>query len=524
VAQERLRMRKIMDILRLHALGQNKAEIARALILSRGAVIRTLNRFQASGLTWPLPDDATNQTIEDVLYGPLMPKAAVVAEPADNHEPTLYAQAHSELTKNKHLTLKLLHEEWKNAKTIDLSYSRFCHHYRAYKKGLGRSFTNTYIGGEYSFIDFSGDSIGLIPPGGGDKIKTELLVWCFGASNLTYWEFLPTQKQGDLFAAMEHGMAYFGCVSKICVVDNMKTAVTRACRYEPQVNTLFSDFAEHHGFCVYPARPYHPKDKAKVEVAVLLAQRYLLASLRNTDFYDLNSLNQKARVMLDAFNGKVMRRYGKSRRELFESLDRPSCLPRRIEPYTVSHITNDITVNPSYHVEVLGNLYSVPHRYCGQKVYAKATLSSVAILSGFERVCLHARLHGEGQKSTVAEHMPASHRAHVEGRRETLLCKAQGIGQQTHAFCKAIFAKENHLLRAERTVLGVLRLGKSQGVDVLEKACEFGIQYQCIGYGHLKRILTQKLYLHRAVDDSLKPLPMHENVRGESWYQGEELP
>jgi hypothetical protein len=320
---------------------------------------------------------------------------------------------------------------------------------------------------------------------------------------------------------MEHGMAYFDCVSKVCVVDNMKTAVTRACRYEPQVNTTFADFAEHHGFCVYAARPHHPKDKAKVEAAVLLAQRYLLASLRHTDFYDLGSLNEKARFMLEVFNNKVMRRYGKSRRELFESLDKPGCLPRRCEPYTVTHIIREITVNSSYHIEVLGNYYSVPHRYCGQSLWAKTSQTSVTILNGIERLCVHARIHGEGQKSTLAQHMPTAHRTHTEANREILLSKAKGIGLQTHAFCKAIFAKEAHLLRAERSVLGVLRLGKPQGVDILEKACEFGIQFQCIGYGHLKRILTQKLYLQKVVDNSLRPLPMHENVRGESWYQDE---
>jgi hypothetical protein len=180
-----------------------------------------------------------------------------------------------------------------------------------------------------------------------------------------------------------------------------------------------------------------------------------------------------------------------------------------------------MTVNKGYHVEVLGNLYSVPHRYCGQKVTAKTNSSSVTIISGIERVCVHARLHGKGGKSTEADHMPASHRAHSEANRDILLSKALGIGQQTHAFCKAIFAKESHLPRAERTVLGVLRLGKFGGIAVLEKACEFGIQFQCIGYGHLKRILTQKLYLNKAVDDSIRPLPMHENVRGESWYKGE---
>lgn len=521
MAQERLSMRKSMDILRLHALGQNKAEIARALMLSRGAVINTLNRFQASGIPWPLPEGITNQGFEELLYGPPKPKVSGITKPTPNLEPELFALAHQEITKNKHLTVKLLHEEWKNTKAISLSYSRFCHHYRAYKKSLGRSFTNTYVGGEYSFIDFSGDSIGLIPLGGGDKIKTELFVWCFGASNFTYWEFLPSQNQGDLFAAMERGMAYFGCVSKVCVVDNMKTAVTRACRYEPQVNTEFADFAEHHGFCVYAARPYHPKDKAKVEAAVLLAQRYLLATLRHTDFYDIGTLNGKARFMLNAFNDKVMRRYGKSRRELFDSLDKPNSLPRKIEPYTVSHITREITVNSSYHVEVLGNLYSVPHRYCGETLYAKANQTSVTIIKGLERVCVHARIQGERQKSTLAEHMPPAHREHVEAKRDILLCKAKGIGPQTHAFCKAMFDKETHLSRAERAVLGVLRLGKPQGTDVMEKACEFGIQFQCIGYSHFKRILTQKLYLQKVMESSLKPLPMHENVRGESWYQGE---
>jgi transposase len=522
VAQERLRMRKVLDILRLNAAGHNKVEIARSLSLSRGAVIRTLNRFQASQIPWPLPGGMTSEALEKTLYK--TPKKAPdesVSIPA----PEQFAEAHQELTQNKHLTLKLLYGEWKDANRIQLSYSRFCHHYRHYKKSLGRSFTNTYVGGEFSFIDFSGDSIGLTPRGGGDKIKTELFVWCFGASNMTYWEFLDSQKQSELLAAMEHGMDYFQCVSKVCVVDNMKTAVTRACRYEPQINPLFLEFAEHHGFCVYAARPYRPRDKAKVEVAVLLAQRYLLASLRHTDFYSIVSLNQKAHEMLEVFNNKVMRRYGKSRRELFETLDKPNGIPRRTEPFAIMHITREAKVSASYHVEVLGNQYSVPHQYCGQSLYAKATATSVSILCGISRVCIHPRLYGLGQRSTLTEHMPPAHRAHAHAKRETLLSKADGIGRQTYAFCKAIFDKENHLLRAERTVLGVLRLGKVTGVEVLEKACEFGIQYHCIGYSHLKRILNHKLYLQKAVRmDTLQPLPMHENVRGEVWFQDEVKP
>ena len=237
MAQERLSMRKVIEVLRLNATGQNKMEIARALSLSRGAVIRTLNRFQASQIPWPLPSGMTSEALENALYKAPQKVTDYSESPLAAEQ---FALAHQELTQNKRLTLKRLYEEWKEADRIPLSYSRFCHHYRHYKKSLGRSFTKTYAGGEYSFIDFSGDSIGLTPRGGGEKIKTEL------------------------FVAMERGMKYLQCVSKVCVVDNMKTAV-------------------------------------------LLAQRYLLGSLRHQDFYSLASLNQKAHEMLEAFNNKVMR-------------------------------------------------------------------------------------------------------------------------------------------------------------------------------------------------------------------------
>lgn len=517
MAKDRLPMRKIRDILRSHFDGRlSPRQTALALKVSRGAVLRCLDRFRKSGLPYP-PDELGDTELEARLYpasaaGPLSRKPQLTKEEC--------AVIHRELSKTG-VTLQLLWEDYRTQTPQGLGYSWFCEQYGRYKKSLGISFRNTYKGGEMSFLDYSGKKRDIVDRQTGEVRPVELFVWCWGASNFTYWEFSESQKTLDFLGSQDRALTYFGCVSRVTVPDNLKSGVTTPCRYEPELNLSYERFAEHYGTTLLPARVRKPKDKAKVEGGVRLAQRWLLGRLRNRVFFSLAELNEAAHELLLAFNAKVMKGYGQSRQELFEEIDKPNALPLPDSPYEMGIWKRPVRLGIDYHLEIDSNFYSAPYTLRGRILAAKISEHLVEIFLGGDRVASHRRLVGKRRHSTQKEHMPESHQQYVEWNSERVVSWAEKIGPSAHALAQAMLLSRRHPQQAYRSILGITRLEKNYGKERLESACALAMRYNLLSYKAVADILKNGREKGPTGEKapSRQPAPPHENIRGPGYYQ-----
>ncbi len=302
-----------------------------------------------------------------------------------------------------------------------------------------------------------------------------------------------------------HALEYFGGVPAALVPDQLKSGVTRSCMYEPEAQRTYEELAEHYGTTVLPARPAHPRDKAKVEVAVQIAQRWLLARIRDEVFHSLGELNARLRELLVDLNARMMRRYGKSRRDLFEQMERAALRPLPATRFEYADWVK-ARVNIDYHVAVEGHLYSVPYRLVHEQVEVRVAADVVEILHGRGRVAAHRRSYVKGGFTTETEHMPSAHRAHAEWTPSRILAWAGKVGAATRELCEAILADRPHPEQGFRSCLGILRLGKRYGEVRLEAACNRALRVRARSYRHVESILKNGLDRvgeHGRADESL---------------------
>jgi transposase len=325
---ERLSMRHIREVLRLHhSVGMSQRAVARSLNLAQGTVSKYLNRTRRAGLTWPLPPELDDDVrLEDRLYPP--PSDL----PSDERPRPDWAVVHREL-RRPGVTLMLLWEEYCDTRSDGFSYSWFCERYKEWAGRLKLSLRQVHVAGEKLFVDYSGHTMEVIDGLTGEVLTAQIFVAVLGASNYTYAEAAFTQSLPDWVSSHVRAFAYFGGAARQTISDNLKAGVTRACFHEPMVNRTYADLARHYGTAISPARPHHPKDKSKVEVGVQIVGRWILARLRNRRFFSLAALNEAIRGLLVDLNDRPLRGWGRSRRQLFDEVDRPALLPLPDEPY-----------------------------------------------------------------------------------------------------------------------------------------------------------------------------------------------
>ncbi len=511
---ERLPMRKAKEILRLkYEVGLSHREIGRALSVSAGVVGATVARAKAAALDWSSMCGMSEEDVERSLYsGPGRQVPDVDRALPD------FAKVHAERRKVG-VTMQLLHIEYRQENPQGYGYTQFCEHYRRWLQTRGLSMRQTHRAGEKVFVDYSGKKASIFDSSTGEEHEVELFVGVLGASNFTYAEVTRSQTLPDFIASHERMFAYFGGVPGALVPDQLKSAVTVASRYEPGINRTYQDFAEHYGTAVVPARPAKPKDKAKVEGGVLIAQRWILARLRHQRFFSLIELNERVRELVDEMNARTMRRYGRSRRELFEAVDRPALRPLPSTSYAYATWSR-VTVGRDYHIDIDGHGYSVPHERVGQKVEVRLTATVVEVLLGGRRLTVHARSLERGQHTTKPDHQPVAHRRHAEWTPDRIRHWASEIGPSTQALVVAILEERPHPEQGYRACLALLRLSRRYGEERLERACARALQARARSASHVESILKNGL-------DRLVPMPseapihpvMHENVRGPSAYE-----
>src|ERR1700757_4979964 len=396
---ERLSMAHIGEVLRLHYnVGMSQRAVARSLGFAQGTVSKYLNRTRRAGLTWPLlPELDDDVRLENRLYPPPSDR------PSDERPQPDWALVHREL-RRPNVTLMLLWEEYCDANSDSFSYSWFCERYKEWAGRLKPTLRQVHIAGEKLFVDYSGHTMEVVDGLSGEVRTTQIFVAVLGASNYTYAEASLSQALPDWIAAHVRAFAYFGGTARQTVSDNLKAGITKACFYEPMVNRTYADLARHYGTAIVPARPYKPRDKAKVEVGVQVVGRWILARLRHRRFFSLAELNAAIRGLLDELNNRVMRSWGTSRRALFEQLDKPAL--RSLPPIAYEYAEwKRCRVGLDYHVEIAKHYYSVPHQLIRQEVEARITAATFEIFYRGKRVASHRRSARPHRPTTVAEHL-----------------------------------------------------------------------------------------------------------------------
>jgi transposase len=517
VAAERLSMRCVKEVLRQKwVLKKSNREVARSIAISAGYVSGVMTRAAAKGLdNWAAVSLLTEDELEERLYGPKV--AAGASRPLPDP-----AHIHAE-RQRPGVTLELLHLEYLEANPDGYRYTAFCNHYRRWLKKRRLSMRQVHLGGEKIFVDYSGKRPAIVDPNTGEVIAVELFVAVLGASSATYAEATMSQRSTDFIQSHVRAFEYFGGVPKALVPDQLKSGVTDAHRYEPGVQRTYEEMARHYGTAVLPARPAKPKDKAKVERAVQIAQRWILARLRNETFFTLTALNERIGELLEDLNARKMRVYGASRNELFERLEKNALLPLPQERFTYAEWKAVRVSRLDYHVEIDGHFYSAPHTLVAEeaKVEARITATTVELYRNGERFTSHLRNYQRGRHTTKPEHMPKAHQKHLEWTPERITHWAASIGPKTKELVGAILADRPHPEMGYRSCLGILRLGKKYP-DRLEAACARALVGGARSYKSVASILENGL--------DRQPLPLvsepksqvaigvHGNVRGRDYY------
>jgi transposase len=512
MATKRLFMRKTREILRQKwALGRSHREVARSLSVSVGTIGASLARAREAGLTWAEVEPLRDSELEARLYG--APEAAKRPLPD-------FADIHRELHRAG-VTLQLLHLEYLAEHSDGYGYTQFCRYYKHWLRKQQPSMRQVHRAGEKLFVDYSGKKPQIVDPKTGEVQEVELFVAVLGASNYTFAEATRTQQLADFLSSHVRAFEYFGGVSEAVVPDQLKSAVTRACRYEPGIQRDYAQLAEHYDTVILPARPGKARDKAKVEAGVLVAQRWILARIRNQTFFSLGALNQRIAELLEELNHKTMRAYGVSRRELFEQLDQPALKPLPAERFSHGEWKR-AKVNIDYHVEVDKHYYSVPYTLVHEQVEVRFTATTVEIFHDGHRLTSHARSHARGRHTTKPEHMPKSHQEHLEWTPSRLISWGTRIGPSTGQLVAAILDERRHPEQGYRSCLGILRLGKRYGKDRLEAACARALVAGARSYRHLDAMLRKgldRMPLPTNRPTSTKSTsPVHQNVRGGRYY------
>jgi len=510
-------MRKIKEVLRLKfELGLGQRQIARSCSIGLGTVHDYLHRAAAAGVQWPLPAGWDDARLQAALFGERSPLRRARKQPPD------FAAIHQQL-RHPHVTLQLLWEEYLAANPEGYRYSRFCELYQRWRRTQDVVLRQVHQPGEKMFVDWAGATLPIHDRSTGEVWQAALFVATLGASSYTYAEATRNQQLANWIQVPVRALEFYGGVPQLVVPDNTKSGVTRACRYDPDLNPSYQELAMHYGFGVLPARPYKPRDKAPVEVGVQVVQRWIVAALRHHRFFSLEDANQAIRELLGRLNQRPFRKREGSRASVFEELDRPALRPLPAERFDLSQWSR-ARVNIDYHISFDKNFYSVPYKLVQQAVEIRSTPTTVEIFQQSERVASHRRQHGQGQTVTNPEHRPKSHQAHLEWTPSRMVNWAQTIGPHTARVFESILESKPHPEMGYRSCLGLIRLAETYTPVRLEAAAERALRHRACRYQSIKSMLKNSLDRQPLEDaESSPPAPPaeHDNIRGASYFEGE---
>ncbi len=509
-AKRELTMRQIRELLRLAHDGCSVRDMARRFGVARSTIQDNLKRAKNAGLAWPLRGDLTDDVLEKQLFARTGTKVGFRRRP----EPD-WALLAREL-KRPGVNLAVLWEEYRQVHPEGYGYSRFCELYRDFEQRLSPVMRQDHVAGDKAFVDYSGKKVPIVDPKTGAIREAEIFVGVLGASSYTYAEATWSQQLPDWIGSHVRMFEFYQGVPRLLVPDNLKSGVHKASFYDPEINRSYGMMAAHYGVGILPARPRKPRDKAKVEQGVRLAQTYVLGRLRHQTFFSLADCNAAIRQALEDLNSRVMRRLGVSRKDLFEAIERPALQPLPAKAYEFAewHLAR---VGPDYHVEVATFFYSVPHALIRAQVDVRLTSKIVEIFHKGRRVASHQRRYGGRRHGTHPDHMPSSHRRYADWSPERFKRWARRFGPDTEGLIIAILANRPHPEQGFRTCLGVLRLYRGLEPERAEAVSAHAIDIGALTYKSIASIIEHKTERHRspATDG---PVINHPNLRGPNYF------
>ncbi|PZX37001.1 transposase [Roseinatronobacter thiooxidans] len=507
---KRLPMRKIRDVLRLSAEGLSTRQIAASLAIGRTTLRGYLDRATELGLAWPLPADMSDTDLERCLFHRAYQNTQRIEAQPD------WPYIHREL-RRKGMTLSLLWEEYRANHPDGYGYSRFCELYTRWEGKLSPVMRQRHPAGERLFVDYAGRTIDVIDPQTGEVRTAQVFVAVLGASNYTFVEATWTQSLPDWIASHVRALNFFGGVTAQIVSDNLKAGVTKACFYDPAINRTYADMAAHYDTAVVPARPYKPKDKAKAEGGVLLAERWILARLRNHQFFSLAEVNAAIRPLLDRLNDKLSRHLGANRRQIFEQLDKPALKLLPVAPYVYAE-WKKCRAGLDYHVAIDKHYYSVPYQLLKRELWARITDRTIEVFHVGQRVASHVRTSSNGKHSTLRDHMPAHHQFRDDWTPDRITARAARVGPNVASFVEVAMRSRKHPEQGYRTCLGVIRLADKFGRDRLDAACSRALEINARSYSSLLSILKNGLESRPRTRATDEPAITHPNIRGADYF------
>ena len=509
---EKLSMRKIKEVLRLHHENVTNREIARRLRVGAGSVSRYLARAKAAKVVWPLTDEWT----EDKIYSVLFP--ATSKNPS--HPLPDFGKIHQEL-KRKGVTLMLLWYEYQNQTPNGYSYSRYCELYQGFIGKLKPNMRLTHRAGEKLFVDYSGLTVPWVDKTTGEVQHAQIFVAVLGASNYTFIEATADQSLISWVSSHVHAFEFFDGVTVCLVPDNLRSGITKSHLYDPDVNRTYQELADHYDVAVVPARARTPKDKSKVEVGVQGIQRWILAPLRDVTFFSVHDINEAIRPLLQAYNQRDFYELEGTRLSQYLEVDKPALKPLPVRPYGYAE-WKKARAGIDYHIAVYKHYYSVPYRYLKENIDVRFTLTTIECFHKGTRIAIHQRSYKPGH-STIHEHMPRSHQDYAEWTPERMHTWANSIGPNTGQLIKALTEMHKIPEQSYRSCLGILRMGKIYGNERLENAAIRGLHIGAIRYKNIESILKSGLDQQPLPQLAGEPMPaeptrLHDNIRGSKYF------
>ena len=516
MAAERLSMRTIKEVLRLKWEKKlSNKQIAKSCNIARSTIRDYVERAQSVGLSWPLPSDLDDGHLGSLLF------SSTPNESSGKRELPAMEYIRKELTR-KGVTLRLLWLEYRQTNPDGYQYSQFCLRYHRWSDTLDVSLRQTHRAGEKLFVDYAGQTIPVTDPVSGQVREARLFVATLGASSYTFAWAASSEDLPSWIEAHVRAFTFFGGVPEILVPDNLKSGVTKPCTYEPDINPTYHEMARHYGVVVIPARVARPKDKAKVESAVQVVERWILAALRNHSFFSIEELNRAIAQKLQELNSRPFQKMNGSRRSLYEMLDRPALKPLPSVPYEYAECKK-ARVNIDYHIEIDDHYYSVPYPLVKEQVEAWVTARTIEVLFKNRRVACHPRSYLKGKHTTLAEHMPKAHQKYLEWTPSRIMNWAGQNGPNTRSLVTCIMESRRHPEQGFRSCLGIIRLGKRYSAERVEAACGRALLLKAYSYKSVESILKTNLDKQVLPESPCLEKPiLHYNIRGREYYQQKE--
>lgn len=505
---KRIAMRKIRDVLRLKLDAKlSIRQISASTKVSVGAIQKLLHKTEALNLSWPLPDSLTDEQLAKLFYPAADTKASARYQIPD------WAAVHQEL-KRKGMTKQLLWEEYtQQYPNRCYSYSQYCDRYLHWNKQQKRSMRQLHKAGEKCFIDYCGQTVPIVNHSTGEIRHAQVFVAVLGASNYTYAEATESQSLPDWLQSHVRTFEFFGGTPEMLIPDNLRSGVSKACRYDPELNPSYQQLAEHYQLAVMPARPYKPKDKAKAEVGVQIVERWILARLRHHSFFSLAEVNQCICALLEELNLKPFKQLPGNRKEAFDKLDHPALKSLPLHPYRYVAIKK-VKVNIDYHIQYEQHHYSVPHQYVDEKLELHAGDQLVQLYYRQQLIASHPRKRYPGMTTDEA-HMPKRHQKHQQWTPGRLKQWASSIGPDTLKWVSQRMEEKAHPEQAYRLCLGLLSLSRQYPAQRLNGSCKIANQEGLAKLKQIKSILaSNRDQLPEPEEGTTRLSQDHENIRG----------